>query len=357
MTGASAVAYSQPATGVTVGDCTVLAGSSSWADRSLVRDGSFYPSRSLSAAQRLAYYASRLPLAEVATTYRFPPTPEVSKRWAALTPPGFTFDIRAWSLLSGAPTWPESLWPDLQGHVKPPRRESTKLYRQRLPEDVVDECWDRFHHAIRPLAEAGRLGAVIVRFPSWFRPRPAAWEELAALPDRLDGYRVAVEFSNDHWFEGDTCEQTLAVLEELGLCFVCQDRPGPAKPVVAATADMAFVRFPGRSPYMWGGPRAAAVAQASGPAGSFAGHGEGDDAGHGDEVGDEVGDDAEVEAAHNEPLAWWSYRYTDAELAAWAPAVRELASCSSQVHLIMDNCWRADAVDNAMSLLELVARY
>ena len=125
------------------------------------------------------------PLTEVATTYRFPPTPEVAKRWVASTPAGFTIDVRAWSLLCGAPTWPESLWPDLQGHVRPSRRDGTKLYRQHLPAGVVDECWDRFNHAVRPLAEAGRLGAVIVRFPSWFSPRPAAWEELADLPARL----------------------------------------------------------------------------------------------------------------------------------------------------------------------------
>ena len=84
--------FAQPASGVMVGGCRVLAGSSSWADRSLVRDGSFYPSRSLSATQRLLHYASRLPLTEVATTYRFPPTPDVAKRWVASTPAGFTMD-------------------------------------------------------------------------------------------------------------------------------------------------------------------------------------------------------------------------------------------------------------------------
>ena len=241
---ASAITWAEPASGVAIGGCRLLAGASSWADRSLVRDGSFYPSRSLSAAQRLAYYASRLPLAEVATTYRFPPTPDVARRWVNTTPPGFTLDVRAWSLLSGAPTWPESLWADLQGYVRPSRRESTKLYRSRLPASVVEECWERFNHAVRPLAEAGRLGAVIVRFPSWFKPRLAAWEELACLPSRLEGFRVAVELTSERWYEGDACEQTLGLLEELGIGFVCTDSLR-VKPVVAATADVAFVRFTG----------------------------------------------------------------------------------------------------------------
>ena len=246
----------------------MLAGSSSWADRSLVRDGSFYPSRSLSAKQRLLHYASRLPLTEVATTYRFPPTPDVARRWVGSTPAGFTIDLRAWSLLCGAPTWPESLWPDLQGHVRPSRRDGTKLYRQHLPPDVVDECWDRFAHAVRPLAEAGRLGAVIVRFPAWFHPGPAAWGELAVLPARLPALRVAVEMTNRRWFEGDACEQTLGLLEELGLCFVCRDGPGPGKPIVAATSEVGFVRFtgsPGLEPEA--GPQAGQEATGRGGAG------------------------------------------------------------------------------------------
>ena len=245
MTDAPAAMFALPASGVMVGGCRVLAGSSSWADRSLVRDGSFYPSRSLSATQRLLHYASRLPLTEVATTYRFPPTPDVAKRWVASTPAGFTMDLRAWSLLSGAPTWPESLWTDLQGHVQPSRREGAKLYRHHLPAEVVEECWDRFNHAVRPLADAGRLGAVIVRFPSWFRPRPEAWEELASLPCRLPGMRLAVELTSERWFEGDACDRTLGLLEELGLGFLCKDGPGPATPIVAATSEVGFVRFTG----------------------------------------------------------------------------------------------------------------
>jgi uncharacterized protein YecE (DUF72 family) len=307
--------------GVLLGECRALAGSSSWADRSLVRDGSFYPSRALSATQRLAYYASRLPLAEVATTYRFPPTPEVARRWAATTPPGFTIDLRAWSLLCGAPTWPESLWADLQGYVRPSRREGAKLYRQHLPADIVDECWERFGHALGPLAEAGRLGAVIFRFPSWFSPRPAAWEELAALPTRLPGVRTAVELANPRWFEGDACEQTLSMLEALGICFVCRDSPGACPPVVAATGDIALVRLPGRAPR-------ADRPQPPAPGGTS-------------------------EAWGWEPT--YTYRYSDTQLAEWVPAIRDLASGTSQVHVILDNCWRTNAVDNAGTMLRLLA--
>ena len=459
---APAVTFAGPASGVVIDGCRVLAGSSSWADRSLVRDGSFYPTRSLSAAQRLLHYAGRLPLTEVATTYRFPPTPDVAKRWVASTPAGFTMDVRAWSLLSGAPTWPESLWADLQGHVRPSRREGVKLYRHHLPAGVLDECWDRFNHAVRPLAEAGRLGAIIVRFPSWFRPRLETWEELAGLPSRLPGLRIAVELTNERWFEGDACEQTLGLLEEFGLCFVCKDGPGPATPIVAATSEVGFVRFTG-SPGLRRGPRPsgecddARIGRGSGnglreepgvgrPAGEVAtdrggdrapasgrslglgprrakwrrtgagmgprlreepgvgapGGRSGDGPGRGwaprlrEEpgvgapggrsgdgpgrgwapasgrslgLGPQAGEVATDRGGDGRPASGrslglgpqageveWSYRYSEAELAAWAPAIRELASCTSEVHVIMDNCWRANAVDNATSLLGLLAR-
>ena len=52
----------------------------------------------------------------------------------------------------------------------------------------------------------------------------------------------------------------------------------------------------------------------------------------------------------------WARRYSEEELAEWAPAIRDLASCTSEVHIIMDNCWRSNAVDNAATLLDLLAR-
>jgi uncharacterized protein YecE (DUF72 family) len=269
----------------------------------------------------------------------------MAQRWANATPPGFTIDVRAWSLLCGAPTWPESLWADLQGYVRPSHRGGTKLYRHRLPPAVVDECWERFNHALRPLAGTGKLGAVIVRFPSWFSPRPAAWDELAALTVRLPGLRTAVELTNPRWYQGDACEQTLSVLEALGLCFVCRDTPGPGAPVVAATADIALVRLPGRpvpGPLVPGPPVPGPLVP--GPPVPTA---------------DEPRGTTPAPEAPGDGPSWepaYAYRYSEAELAQWALAIRDLASGTSQVHIILDNCWRANAVDNAATMLALLAR-
>ena len=71
----------------------ILFGTTSWADRGLVQSGAFYPRKTMKARERLAYYARRFPLAEIATTYRFPPTLELAAQWAERTPAGFTFDV------------------------------------------------------------------------------------------------------------------------------------------------------------------------------------------------------------------------------------------------------------------------
>ena len=287
----------------------VLFGTTSWADRTLVQSGAFYPRKTMTARDRLAYYASRFPLAEVATTYRFPPTPELAAQWAERTPPGFTLDIRAWSLLTGAPTLPDSLWPDLQDEVRDQSRDNRRLYANHLSNDGLEECWDRFAHALRPLKQSGRLGLVILQYPGWFTPRPEAWAELVDAAARLPGFRLGVELRSPKWVEGDAFEPTLEWLEERGLAYVCVDGPasgprsGPA--VAASTADVAVVRFIGRR---------------------------------------------QIE---DEP--WTApYRYREDELSAWVPQILELAASSSEVHVLMDNCWGSDAVDNAVLLADLV---
>lgn len=295
-----------------VGGSRVLFGTTSWADRSLVQAGTFYPRKTMKARERLAYYASRFPLTEVATTFRFPPTPDLSRQWVDRSPDGFVFDVRAWSLLTGAPTLPDSLWPDLQGSVPGRHRDARRLYPSHLPAEVLDECWDRFLHALEPLRTSGRLGVIILQYPGWFSPRAQAWAELALAARRLRGYRAAVEFRSPKWLADDTeggHEEQLEWLEDHGFAYVCVDGPGAGPrcgPVmVASTADVAVVRFVGR---------------------------------------------------RNVPDQPWTspYRYSTDELAGWLGHLRDLAASSPEVHVLMDNCWGSDAVDNARDLADLL---
>lgn len=278
----------------------VRVGAASWSARSLVHDSRWYPRRTMRAADRLAYYAERFDVVEVDVTARFPPTPELSRQWAERTPDGFVFDVQAWSLLTGAPTFPESLWPDLQDEVRPEARDRARLYASHLSAAGMDEAWARFAHALGPLHDGGRLGAVLLRYPWWLKPGATASALLAEARCRLADYRLAVELPNPCWLADADREATLAELEGLGLGLVCGDGPdGPG--VVAGTSDLAVVRLAGRDP----GYQAA-------------------------------------------------YRYSETELAAWEQPVRSLAAGADEVHVLFANTHLDFAVTNAAEFDRLV---
>jgi uncharacterized protein YecE (DUF72 family) len=295
----------------------VLLGTCSWTDPTLVKETDWYPRKSMTAAQRLAFYASRFPVVEVDSTYYFPPTPELAGSWVERTPEGFTMNVKAWSLLTGHPTFPHSLWPDLQGEIPPEHRDKRRLYAKHLPPDALDEAWERFRHSLMPLHSAGRLGTVLLQYPRWFGPKEASREEIRAAARRLPDYQVCVEFRHGRWLEGKECEATFELLESVGASFVCVDEPAgfpsSVPPVVAATADLAVVRFHGRNAETWEGPMPSAAER-------------------------------------------FRYRYRTQELEEWVPKVRELAASAGEVHLLMNNCYRDYAVDNAAELAELLQR-
>ncbi len=289
----------------------VLVGTCSWADASLVKESAWYPRRTMKAADRLRYYAERFPVAEVTTTFWFPPTPEVSVAWAERTPPGFVFDVRAWSLFTGHPTFPHSLWPDLHDEVRPEFRDRRNLYAKHLSPAALDESWLRFRHALEPLVREGKLGAVRLEWPGWFSPKDIHREAILDAAARLGDLRVCIEVTNPKWLHPDECESTLAFLEANRLAFVCADTAaGP--PVVAATDELAVVRLIGRN-----------------PGGEW---------------------EPEVDWA-----ARFAYRYSDEELAEWVPRVAELSASASEVHVLFANCYQDDAVRNAETMQSLLA--
>lgn len=250
----------------------------------------------MKAAERMAYYATRFPLVEIDSTARFPPTPDVSRQWAERTPDGFTIDVQAWSLLTGAATLPDSLWEDLREEVKPELRDRRRLYAGHLTQAAMSEAWTRFEHSLKPLAQSGRLGLILLRYPHWLKPGNTGRSLLAAARYGLPDFRLAVEFQHPDWLAGDACEETLGLLEELGLGFVCVDGHAGLPPVLATSSDVAVVRLYGAA-------------------------GE------------------------------WGARYPRDEVEAWAPRVLQLAESAEEVHVLFANTHRDNAVVNAEQLV------
>jgi uncharacterized protein YecE (DUF72 family) len=287
----------------------ILIGTSSWTDPTLVKEGNWYPPGASSAEARLRFYADHFPLVEVDSTYYFPPSEENSVRWIERTPSTFTFNIKAYSLLTNHPTKPNSIYKDLQEAVPEGKRS---VYRKDLPDEVVDEVWERFRTALMPLHSAGKLGAVLFQFPQWFVISRASKAYIDEVVERLPDYRIAVEFRHKSWMEERNVEETLGFLSERNLPYVSVDMPqgfdSSIPPIAAATADdIAMVRFHGRNVDAWNVKSDTASAR-------------------------------------------FRYDYPTEELQEWVPKISDMAAQARETHVLMNNCYRDFAVRDAQEL-------
>nr|WP_196791661.1 DUF72 domain-containing protein [Motilibacter deserti] len=267
----------------------------------------WYPPDAKTAETRLAYYASQFPLVEVDSTYYTPPSERNSVAWAERTPPGFTFNIKAFSLLTQHPTKVSALYKEL-------RPETTKrnVYLKDLDPAVVDEVWERFLSALAPLADAGKLGAILLQFPQWFPIGTRNREYLLQCKERCDPYRVCIEFRNRTWMSEENREHTLDFLRSYALPYVSVDMPqgfpSSIPPVVAATSDLAVVRFHGHS---------------------------------------EKWESKDI-------YERFGYEYAEDELREWAPRIEGLGEQAKEVHVLLNNCYRNYAQVNARQLVDLL---
>ena len=290
----------------------ILIGITGWTEPTLVKAGTFYPKRTMSAEDRLRFYAEQFPIVEVDSTYYAPPSERNAELWIDRTPKHFVFNVKAYSLLTNHPTKADALYKDLREQLTGDLADKKNVYREQLPGEVVDEVWQRFHDALMPLHSAGKLGAVLFQFPQWFVISRKNKEYIAECAERLKDFRIAVEFRHRTWLEERNREETLSFLEEHDLPFVCVDMPqgfdSSLPPISAATAkDLAMVRFHGRDPAQW--------------------------------------KKKNVSAAER-----FRYEYSREELQEWVPKVKDLAESARETHVLMNNCYQDYAVRSARDL-------
>ncbi|MFD3328023.1 DUF72 domain-containing protein [Streptomyces sp. NPDC058701] len=283
----------------------ILVGACSWTDPALVSSG-WYPTGRRDAEGRLRHYADRFPVVEVDSTYYGLPSARNSRLWAERTPPGFLFDVKAFSLLTGHPTRSAALPADLRPSAGTP-------VWVRADDGLLDDVWQRFRDALTPLRESGRLGTLLFQYPPSLAPGARAEKLIEACAARTDGWPVAVEFRHPAWWRGAELATTAELLSRCGMAAVAVDtvqgRPASIPPAAVVTAPgPAVVRFHGRSP-QWG---------ATGP-----------------------GSKEEK----------YRHTYTEAELAPWVPRVRRLADQADGVHVLFNNCC-ADASVRAAEAME-----
>jgi len=285
----------------------IKVGTASWTDKTLLSSG-WYPPGTDTAEKRLAYYASKFPVVEVDATYYAPPSEQTTALWVARTPPGFTFNIKAYSLLTGHPTRVGSLYKDLR-----PETTKTNIYPKDLPAQAYEEVWTRFLAALDPLVSAGKLGAVLFQFPPWFGIRRSNKNTLLDVRDRVSPLRPIFEFRNASWFEGDNREETLDFLRRHGLAYVAVDMPqghrSSIPPILEATSDLAVVRFHGHS----------------------------------------------LKWTSKNIYEKFGYEYSKRELREWAPKLKALSTQADETHVVMNNCYSDYAQRNAQTFTELLS--
>lgn len=289
----------------------VTFGTAGWTDKTLLPAGLFYPRGIKTAQQRLEFYAQHFRLVEVDATYYTLIAPDVTRRWAEVTPPSFRFDVKAHPILTGHPLDLVRLPSDLR-EAFAERGLEGRVYPDKIPEALAEDIERRFADSIEPLVDAQKLGCVMLQFPPWFVATRGNARRLEELAERWAKVPLAVEFRHPSWLEPTRRERVFELLRSRRLSYVCVDEPdvkgGGVPPLVRVTnPELAVLRLHGKNVAGW----------------------------------------SKQGASVHERFA---HLYSVEELEEWAPAVQQLARESKAVHAVFNNCVRNYAVLGAKGL-------
>jgi uncharacterized protein YecE (DUF72 family) len=166
--------------------------------------GTFYPEK-FSTDKMLAYYAERFPTVEINYTFYRIPTEKLLAGWAAGTPEGFTFTLKA------------------------PRRITHDSKLQR-----VEDLTSTFCRTARTLGP--KLALLLFQLPPTFKKDV---EVLRSFVDLLaEGTRAAFEFRHPSWFDSEVFEALRS--RNLALCIADSEKMSTP---VEMTADYGYFRL------------------------------------------------------------------------------------------------------------------
>ncbi len=260
-------------------------------------NGVFYPARRTRGFDELAYYAEHFDTVEVNSTFYRVPEPDLSLSWLRRTPASFLFSAKLYQKFTH---------PDMY------------LSRAGVTDwDLSRADIDQFRHGIDPIAEAGRLAALLIQFPPSFHAEPATREYLDWLLAAFAGYPLAVELRHRSW--SDAGDDTRAHLDAHRAAWALIDEPkfessvqqawsdvrGPMSEVPLKSA-LTYIRLHGRNAAKWWD--------------------------------------------HDETEDRYDYLYSTDELKPVANVVKNAASTSKRVLVYFNNHFSAKAVANAAVL-------
>ena len=185
---------------------------------------------------------------------------------------------------------------------------TTKIYKgfthenaELQPGDV-----DAFRAYLDPLAEANRLGALLLQFPWSFKDSPESREKLSTLFRQFVDYPRALEVRHATFQNQDFID----FIAGHGVSWVNVDQPlfsDSVKPAATVTGPVGYARLHGRNYEKW--------------------------------------------FAHAESWERYNYLYSKEELEPWVGRIEEMAQ-SKETYVIMNNHFRGQAIVNAVELEE-----
>jgi uncharacterized protein YecE (DUF72 family) len=212
----------------------------------------WYPPGVRSGEERLRYYAEHFDTVEANSTYyRLPEEPLVAN-WAERVPEGFVMHVKAFGMMTRHPVKADVLPPELREGA--PIDDKGRI--DRPPRELRAEVFARFHTALEPLRRAGKLGGILMQFPSYIVCKPYSFEYLEWAKEQLGGDHMLVEFRHRSWMEDENRERVLGFLEELGATHVIVDAPKTqaknlVPTVIGLTSPIGYVRMHGRNAKTW----------------------------------------------------------------------------------------------------------
>jgi uncharacterized protein YecE (DUF72 family) len=169
--------------------------------------GTFYPEK-LKAGDMLGYYAERLPTVEINNTFYRMPRETMLEDWAAATPEGFRFAIKA-------------------------SRRITHM--SRIKPESSAEPLEYLYKALKGLGS--KRGPVLFQLPpNLKKDLPRLVDFLALLPEN---HGAAFEFRNREWFADDVYQ----ALRNAGAALVLSEREDNEPPPLVETASWGYLRL------------------------------------------------------------------------------------------------------------------
>jgi uncharacterized protein YecE (DUF72 family) len=297
---------------------SILVGTASWTDKTLIDCGRFYPKQVRTPEARLRYYASIFPMVEVDSSYYAIPAPNTAQAWAERTPEAFVFNVKAFRLFTGHQTQPQVMHKDIQQVLAERNRPMPRqFYYRDMPQDIRVELWRRFHDALAPLVSAGKLGMVHFQFPPWLVRNRDGMAHVAHCVEQMQGRVCSIEFRHESWFSDAHRADTLEFVRSLRAVHTVVDGPqgfANSVPLLAEAThpDFALIRLHGRNTGSYNVRGASSAAER------------------------------------------FDYEYGDAELTELAAEIVRLGYKARNTHVVFNNCDEDKGQRNGISMMKLL---